>query len=290
MQLKWLEDFICLNEQKSFRLAAEQRNVSQSAYSRRIQALEEWVGTTLVDRSSYPLQLTLAGNELVSAATEISAAVYQAKKDVIALHQNTDSEIILATHPSLAITTVPNFLKTLSKPVEDITYHIRNDLMAAELYLSSLSQGTCDYLICYQHEATKFSPEKELFHSQRIGTETLTPIMAAGTDVNSQPMPLVNYSPYTNLGKVINHTLQSKFSDTEFRKIAEASVADTVKAMVLSGHGLAWLPSSLIQRELQEQSLTHVNRFASIEVDIVIYRHINLRKNALFIWNQLTKL
>ena len=126
-----------------------------------------------------------------------------------------------------------------------------------------------------------------MFHSQLIGTETLIPVTATGTKINFQAVPLVGYSPYTNLGKVINHTLQTKFTDTEFTMIADASVADTVKAMVLSGHGLAWLPSSLIQREIEGQTVTHVKRFASIDVDIMIYRHTGLRKNALFIWDQL---
>ncbi len=54
MELKWLEDFVCLSNIGSFWKASEQRHVSQPAFSRRIRALEDWLGVTLIDRSSYP--------------------------------------------------------------------------------------------------------------------------------------------------------------------------------------------------------------------------------------------
>ncbi|MFN7887734.1 MAG: LysR family transcriptional regulator, partial [Betaproteobacteria bacterium] len=39
MESKWLEDFVALVETRSFSRAAQQRFVSQPAFSRRIQAL-----------------------------------------------------------------------------------------------------------------------------------------------------------------------------------------------------------------------------------------------------------
>ena len=61
MDTKWLEDFVSLVETGSFSRSAQQRHVTQPAFSRRIQALEAWAGTDLVDRSSYPTRLTPAG-------------------------------------------------------------------------------------------------------------------------------------------------------------------------------------------------------------------------------------
>lgn len=44
MELKWLEDFTALANTLSFSRAAEVRNVTQSAFSRRIKQLEMWLG------------------------------------------------------------------------------------------------------------------------------------------------------------------------------------------------------------------------------------------------------
>ena len=67
METKWLEDFVSLAETRSFSRSAQLRHVTQPAFSRRIQALEAWAGTDLVDRSSYPTRLTPAGETLSRA-------------------------------------------------------------------------------------------------------------------------------------------------------------------------------------------------------------------------------
>ena len=68
METKWLEDFVSLAETPSFSRSAQLRHVTQPAFSRRIQSLEAWAGTDLVDRSAYPTQLTAAGQILYAQA------------------------------------------------------------------------------------------------------------------------------------------------------------------------------------------------------------------------------
>jgi DNA-binding transcriptional LysR family regulator len=51
MNLIWLEDFLALAATGNFSRAAEDRHSSQPAFSRRIRALEEWVGVDLFDRN-----------------------------------------------------------------------------------------------------------------------------------------------------------------------------------------------------------------------------------------------
>ncbi len=70
MELGWLEDFLALRELGSFTAAAERRNISQSAFSRRIQSLEDWLGVTLIDRSVRPHRFTPVATE----TTAISSA------------------------------------------------------------------------------------------------------------------------------------------------------------------------------------------------------------------------
>ena len=46
METRLLEDFLCLTETRSFSRAAADRHIIQSAFSRRIMALEEWLGVS----------------------------------------------------------------------------------------------------------------------------------------------------------------------------------------------------------------------------------------------------
>ena len=49
MEIKWLEDFVSLANTRSFSRSAVERRVTQSAFSRRIQQLEQWLGVPLVE-------------------------------------------------------------------------------------------------------------------------------------------------------------------------------------------------------------------------------------------------
>ncbi|MDH5529247.1 MAG: LysR family transcriptional regulator, partial [Paracoccaceae bacterium] len=70
MDLNWLQDFVCLGRTLNFTRAAEERNITQPAFSRRIKSLELWLGVPLIKRSSYPVQLSDAGVQFLPIARE----------------------------------------------------------------------------------------------------------------------------------------------------------------------------------------------------------------------------
>ena len=76
MEVKWLEDFLSLAATRSFSRSAEARRVTQSAFSRRIRSLEVWLGTELLDRSTYPITLTADGRIFRETAEEVVRLVY----------------------------------------------------------------------------------------------------------------------------------------------------------------------------------------------------------------------
>jgi len=80
MELKWLEDFVSLAETRSFSRSAELRHITQPAFSRRIQALEAWLGTELIDRSVYPTRLTQAGQVLGTVQAAFLTAAFETIK------------------------------------------------------------------------------------------------------------------------------------------------------------------------------------------------------------------
>src|SRR6478752_4234102 len=71
MELRWLQDFLMVAETGNFTRAAERRNTSQAAFSRRIKSLEAWLGFDLIDRSVYPTQLTSQGEQFREHAGEL---------------------------------------------------------------------------------------------------------------------------------------------------------------------------------------------------------------------------
>ena len=68
MEFKWLEDFLSVAKLRNFSQAARERHATQPALSRRVKALEAWYGVPLVDRSTYPVVLTPAGDHFLPLA------------------------------------------------------------------------------------------------------------------------------------------------------------------------------------------------------------------------------
>ena len=71
MNINQLKYFISVAEYRSFTKAANQFYISQTAITQQIQALEESMGVTLIDRSRRPIMLTPAGNVFLNEARAI---------------------------------------------------------------------------------------------------------------------------------------------------------------------------------------------------------------------------
>ena len=68
MDFQWFDDLAAVQETGHFSLAEQKSHISQPALSRRIKALEDWAGFSLVDRRSRPVRLTPAGEQILDVA------------------------------------------------------------------------------------------------------------------------------------------------------------------------------------------------------------------------------
>ncbi|MGN7781693.1 LysR family transcriptional regulator [Mycolicibacterium sp. 22603] len=82
MELRQLEYFVAVAEERSFTRAAERERVAQPAVSAQIRRLERQVGQTLLIRSSRDVRLTQAGLVLLPHAHAALAAVRAARRAV----------------------------------------------------------------------------------------------------------------------------------------------------------------------------------------------------------------
>lgn len=71
MNLNQLKYFISVAEHQSFTKAANQYYISQTAITQQIQALENAIGTPLIDRTTRPISLTSSGKTFLTEAKSI---------------------------------------------------------------------------------------------------------------------------------------------------------------------------------------------------------------------------
>ena len=80
IKIKYLFYFVDIAKGHSFFEAAAMHNITQSAFSKSIQKLEEELGIILIDRSHYPVTLTEQGQKLYQDLMSILPN-YKAFKD-----------------------------------------------------------------------------------------------------------------------------------------------------------------------------------------------------------------
>lgn len=262
MDTKWLEDFVCLAETRSFSRAAQQRHVTQSAFSRRIQALESWLGVELVDRTCYPPSLTSAGERFEVQARDILGHLDGARSVLRSHAHDQATQMTLVAPHTLALNFLPDWLAGLYSAFPNISCRV--SALNVHDAAQRLIENGCDFLFVYQHEALPLEIDLGEFESMPLAEERLLPFVADPAQgrawwdaarARRQPLPFLAYASGAYLGRMTEHLLQQARIDLPMFRVYETDMSESLKTMALAGHGLAFLPASAVVKEVAEGRL-----------------------------------
>jgi LysR family transcriptional regulator, hypochlorite-specific transcription factor HypT len=292
METKWLEDFVSLAETRSFSRSAQLRHVTQPAFSRRIQSLEAWAGTDLVDRSSYPTRLTPAGQTLYDQSLEVLQAL-QSTRAMLRGHASAGQDVIeFAVPHTLAFTFFPAWVSTLRESFGPF----KSRLIALNVHDAVLRmvEASCDVLIAYHHPAQPIQLDASRYEMVSLGHEVVAPYVkpdAAGAPLFKLPghasrlLPYLGYAPGAYMGQMVDLILQQSDTAIHFDRVYETDMAEGLKAMALEGHGIAFLPHSAVKKELRAGRLVSATpagmKPLEITMDVRAYREIPSGKESL---------
>ncbi len=279
METKWLEDFVSLAETRSFSRSAQLRHVTQPAFSRRIQSLEAWAGTDLVDRSSYPTRLTAAGQVLYEHALEMLQAL-QSTRAMLRAHTAAAQDVVEFALPhTLAFTFFPSWLSGL----RGVCGPIKSRLIALNVHdaVMRLVEGSCDLLIAYHHSSQPIQLDAARYEMLPLGQEVLSPYVKPDErgeplfrlpGTVAHPLPFLGYAPGAYMGRAVEQLLKASPTPVHLDRIYETDMSEGLKAMALEGHGIAFLPASAVRRELSSRRLVSAGEGLDITLDIRLYR------------------
>ena len=262
METKWLEDFVSLAETRSFSRSAQLRHVTQPAFSRRIQALEAWAGTDLVDRSSYPTRLTPAGQTLYAQSLEMLQALQSTRAMLRGYSTAAQDVIEFAVPHTLAFTFFPVWVSSLREKFGPI----KSRLIALNVHdaVMRLMEGGCDLLIAYHHASQPLQLDADRYEMVVLGKEVLAPYCKSDSSGQplfklpgraGQPLPYLGYAPGAYLGRVADLILKQAGTAIHLDRVYETDMAEGLKVMALEGHGVAFLPHSAVKKELRSRRL-----------------------------------
>jgi len=285
MDLNWIEDFLALCKCGNFRIASEQRFVSQPAFSRRIQSLEAWIGAPLIDRSNQPAQLTKAGALFKPVAQEIVRLAYLSRSDIKEQIQEEGVKIRFSTLSTLAQFYMPAWLKGLQHDIESALFNVRTDFANVEEYLLALEDGEVDFFICYEASTEALTKDIKKFTSLCLGVDTLIPVVSPDREgkprwwLPSKPQGVIPYlrTQFTPSLRPVQHHLDKRYGDLKFQPVYESTISSSLGVMAREGYGVAWVPKMIVNSDLESGRLVRAgDQNDDIELVIKLYRNANI--------------
>jgi len=263
MDINWLRDFVCLGRTLNFTRAAEERNITQSAFSRRIRSLENWIGVPLIDRARYPVELSEAGRHFLPVAQQTVADLTDMRQ---ALRErargHTTFQRIAALH-AISVNFLQPRMADFERQYPQLRTRVISDNLAACCQL--LSEGGCEFLLYYRHQDVAPILDETRFKRRDICEERLIPVALHEAAArygwalharSGHEVPYLSYDPNTFLGTVVDQTIGNRRPALDLRYMD--ALAEALKRRALAGAGLAWLPEFSIREELANGTLVRM--------------------------------
>lgn len=279
LEIRWIEDLLTLEQERSFSKAAERRFVSQSAFTRRIQQLEQALGYAILERNSRYMEFTDAGQILLATAKSIEQQLNATLALLNNLNRSNEVTIKFAVVHSLSSTFFSKFLRLFPDYIKDF----KIELVAANVGegFKLLKEGACDFLICYSDETKLKAINSDVLTHLKLGDTEIVPVTLIDEDGNAKydinhRFTLLSYSKNAYLRNLVDQVISNKL---EYRILYETDHANNLKDFVLQGAGIAWLPKITIEEDLFKKKLKIINaREYIIKQQIFIFKN-KIRKD-----------
>lgn len=297
MDLDWLKDFIALAEHENFSRAADARHVTQPAFSRRVRALEDWIGTPLFLRTAQGATLTAAGEVLRPLALDLARSLDRARRATLAAAERQTTSLAIAATHALSFTFFPNWISRHADLTVSAKISLLSDTM--EACEQAMLSGEVHFLLCHWTGGMALQLESERYESLAVGRDVLAALSAPDAQggpiwpvpgTSGRPTRILGYSPASGLGRILA-------SDRRLAEIAglqaffTSHLAATLAAMAREGQGVAWLPRGLVEDDVRAGRLIAAGAASlDVPIEIRLFRSPDCRNRAAdALWDKLRR-
>ena len=285
MELIWFEDYLALAETLNFSRAAEARHVTQPAFSRRIRALEDWVGAALFARTTHGVSLTPAGQHFHDQAEILTRALHQLRRDTVEAAGRGGRLLSIAATHALSFTFFPKWVRSNESVLALGNLNLISDSMQACEQM--MLRGDAQFLLCHYHRNMGGRLDSAQFKSIVVGADTLVPLSAAGRNGaprwplrGSKPVKYLAYSAQSGLGRIVAAQSAMK-GRAALETIFTSHLAATLLSMARAGDGVAWLPRTLAEEDISAGLLVEAGGPAlQIPIEIRLFRPVARQSHA----------
>ena len=292
MDISWLESFLALLEHGSFTRAAEAQHLSQPAFSRRIQALEQWFGAELVDRSTFPVALTPAGVKVRAQAAEMVSGIGAVRDEIRGRQLMPHEAVRVSTSHTLAAVYFAHWWRRISgESTVPCLLLPSNTLDGYE----ALVHGGCDLLLAYADPVHPVGLDGTDVEWLVVARDRLAPYTALrdreprfrlpGTP--GRPVPFVGHGQNAFLGRVTERLTAGR--TLNLRPVVQSDLTSALATLVCGGLGVGWLPGLLAEPAAEASVVGRLDDpllCAELEIRLHRRRRTRMTRQAAAVWGR----
>jgi DNA-binding transcriptional LysR family regulator len=256
VELYPLQVFLTIAAERSFSRAAEKLLRTQPAISLALQRLEQQLGEKLIDRSGKDLILTDAGRTVLDYARRFQSLQQELDNSLAELRDNSAGRLTIGANESTTLYLLQHieryrelYPKVNVQVRRSLSSKIPTELLDGNLELGVISYDPADErlrskVIYTDSLAFVVSPRHRLAHRKTIGI----------TELGSEIFIAHNVlSPYRDL--VLREFQAHK---VPLRMEVEMPTIETIRKLVQSNVGVAFLPRMCVEQEIQQNMLHEI--------------------------------
>ncbi|WP_299851965.1 LysR family transcriptional regulator [uncultured Roseovarius sp.] len=262
MQTRSLRTLVRVSRVGSFVKAAEQLNMTLSALSMQMKALETELGVDLFDRSVRPPRLTPIGRTIVEAAIPL----LHREESLLEICRSTDTLVghfRIGFVTTAAVRLLPDFLKNVPRHAPQATFAFETGLSKA--LQEKVLSGQLDAALVTDAEGVPDTLAELVLWEEPFVFAAHENLLKDGLAGLLNRHPFFHFMPDTGIGKLI----AGEMLRHERPKSCETIVLDNLEAImecVSAGIGFTLLPAP------------DVARYRSIDVKSICLPHASARK------------
>lgn len=285
MDTRLLEDALILLEERNLTAAAARRNMTQPAFSRRIRALEHWIGRDLLERRANRVDLSPV---LAQSEPQIRAllAHLQQLHGHLGQPEKTGEPLVLVSQHSLSASVVPTIIARSQS--DGGRWRVRLRTQNQDTAMSMFLRHEADLLVSYEHRLLPHVPFDETVSRKVWQRDALVPVVGGDLrgslrDDNSlaESTPCIGYPAESFFGRIVSMHERGASKLLGAAPIVESAFSVGVARLVTDGIGAAWVPHSLIyDLIISGEVVILASEYGRIPMNVTLYAHSeNARAN-----------
>jgi DNA-binding transcriptional LysR family regulator len=268
MELYPLHVFLTVANEKSFSRAAEKLFRTQPAVSLALQRLESTLGEKLIERNAKEMVLTDAGRAVLDYARRFENLTAELTNALAELRDNSAGRLTIGANESTTLYLL-DYIERYRRLYPKVKVQIRRSLSSkipSEIIDGNLELGVISY-----------DPRDERIHAQVIYSDSLAFVVAPTHRLAGRPSVSI-----AELGNetFIAHNVLSPYREVVLREFQrhqvplnmdiEMPTVETIRKLVQTAIGVAFLPRMCVEPELRQGSLVAI-KVKEIDVERKIH-------------------